>query len=269
MRFLITLSSSTLLSLTMGSTAYAETQVLQGYIQESLMQEPVPAPLRAQSILNESSLKKLTPENVWCQIPAWFAGVWRSSLDTNSGKRYLPQYSPQGTLSWIEQKKDPNSSRLLALGGEVATSTVTYGTLTDKNGSVWHYLEKPYSYPAHGDKTHWWYRRIIDRRLFVSGANEVITQSAGTDTQLYKETNVIMHTVQSLTHNTIRPLREDLVEVTTRTKSYDEKGHAVGGSEVRYLSQRIKDFSPAQDARLRELFKQFLLSQHKPELVPE
>lgn len=232
-----------------GSTA-----TLQGGVEHSVTVAPVPLALMQGAKFDENALPKLTPGNVWYQIPTWLAGTWQFKTETVTD------------MYVYDQTKYPPTP--FTLQNEFQR---TIGYQKDKKGQIWDYIKAPFSYTAKVGRGLVSYINESSILVIRSNDGEVVRRLTGQDAVVDPDTQEILLSNQKECFIRYTPAGDDGVRVDGSTKIFDMNGKAKVLKLSNLMAVKLKDFQSVDEKdgqNLKEMFAQFLKSQGKADLVP-
>jgi len=226
--------------------------ILQGGVEHSQILPALPRSLDVGADFNQALLSASPPIDGWYWIPDWLAGDWRreqetvvSSVDFRTG----------------EENREPHTIS--------ATEIAQFGVQRDRFGGVWHCRLATGGMADCGDYLS--VALVQSQEPVVVSQEKVIVRDVFTELQVNKETHAIMYSAQAESLTRYQPARDGVLNTTTSIKFFDEHGMPLKGQHNQSYDMRTKPFVPLDSYKgkdLRTLFRQFLVSQGKPEYVP-
>jgi len=192
--------------------------------------------------LNEAKLSSLTPDNIWIQVPDWFAGKWHSDIQTIN---YMYDYK-SGASSSME--------RLMK-----AVSDIVYGMQQAKDGQIWSFVKLPRIEKQETEFGYAYLYALREDLLKYSDAKLVIKY-------FYYEIrtnphNKILSVERVSSINTYTQLDEGLVRLKGSLKSFDEEGQPKLLQNSETVLKQVAPYREidSEDGRdLHQLFAEFM-----------
>lgn len=227
--------------------------VLQGGVQHSEKLSPVEKEYRRGAKIDLSATKQPAIVNHWYPLPNWAVGKWTSIKATRTYARDLKTNREQTTPESRSSKMDFN-----------------WGFQKDKTGQVWEFAKEPYILTVeHSDNV---ILKKVKKREFLEADDTKVTLKLLTENVVVsKFTNSVIRTMQSENIQTCVPAPNDCMTCKASYKIFDEKGSPVELGEETNMARRVapfKNIDEYEHKNMAELFKEFLQSEGKPDLIP-
>lgn len=227
--------------------------MLKGHVEHQESMPPLEASLRAGNSLDAKQLKLITPNNIWCQIPPWMAGKWKTTTNTT----YF-------THNFQTQAKtfDINTFNCRSLD--------SLGWQKDRKGEIWEYSRNSFTSFASLDDT------IV---IQLTRCCEFIDMQPLKTTVYFRSIHVyvskyskrIARSDQRESIQTYIPFGNNLMKIDCSIKVFDDYGHPVKLIKTLSIDQRISPFKPKdvyEGKNMRELFREYLINHNLADLVP-
>lgn len=236
-----------------GQTANASRTPLQGEVQHDESLPSLPEDYQVGSHVDPDQLTALTANNLWYQIPNWFAGAW---------------HSDSLTITHIEDCKSGRGEDVRAVRKEV--SDVIHGHQRDKTGQIWEYLEVPKVEKMVVEKGIC-YLRTSREDILQSDPSAIVLKVLDTQLTVDKKQKVVdSQQVQQI--STCQPLEDGLAQIAGSLKNFDASGDPL---QIQTVEKVLKRTAPYQevdvlgDRNLKPLFVEFLKKTGRQDLVPD
>lgn len=228
--------------------------LLKGSVQHADQLPPAPAPLRTGAIFDESKLQTLTKDNSWYQIPAWFAGSWRSEEQS--------QYYQYDYSTGEEDHRRVKS---------MITSNEDIGWQKDKLGGIWQRVYHPYLTVSYGASVYFVSYVRLSIPLYVSN-EKIVMRYQSVSAKVSNTTRRVVSSEQRESIQTYTPVTKyGFVKVVSSMKHFDEDGKPSILTQAVIGKSRTQMFSPWNTYKgldIRALFKQYLIKRGLLERVP-
>lgn len=234
--------------------APAKSRMLEGSAEHS---ETLPAEdsrFSAGATFDASAIPKRTAGNNWYWLPPWFAGVYKTE-------------SIVGVYRFDFRTGKTDVSRRTS----VNRRTEKWGWQQDRMGGVWQYDSTPYSIEV--DRGTRKEVQLVKKRVPVRITQDsAVIKFLSTAIIINRSTGKIEWTIQSEFLQTYRPIGPSRIELTVSAKLFDEEGRPMTlDKNIQYLD-RLSGFESENTYNgnnMKALFKEFLLSNNRPDLVPD
>lgn len=227
--------------------------ILHGEVHHSERLPALGDDLQAGASFNPNSIPQAKYASSWFKIPVWFAGTYQSQESTIE---YIKDYAT-GKVS--------RPDRTVASAGQEL-----HGFQQDAHGDVWHY------YVTSGSSKSEQVDQITFNNIdwygpeYVS-ADKVVMRILATSFVVDKSSGIIVDSFRREDLKTYEPSALGVMKVTYTSKSFDSHGLArdlQNGHSMYRLVARFRPCDYEEDHNYRQMFKDFLSTEHMPELIP-
>lgn len=227
---------------------------LKGSIEHSAKVEPLGNSFQAGSIFDTSTLKQMTPNNVWYQIPQWMGGEWKHTHTTT--------YFRQDLLSGKE--RFDTSTHAFSIGS-------TGGVQRDAKGNIWETAGTGYTNV--GKSEGYTIVQLIRTADPVEVTSAKVTlRFFGTMIQVDGATNKIQCSSQIESINTYTKAGDGIIKVNSSNKVFSDEGIALRMYKNLSYETRLSPFQPTNvdhsGKNYRRLFLEYLDSHGLSSLKP-
>lgn len=229
-------------------------KVIEGMSDHSSGLPPLDAQYRPGARFDDLTPAKVSPPNKWYQIPDWLAGTWQSK-----------QHSLIYQFNYKTQKEWEAKNRFSYYLAEER-----FGKQKDKEGGIWDLPLAPLVNKALSKD---WvsYHHITKIEYLYVGEDGIVMRIRSVVTLVSRVGSEIASAYQQESISTRLPAGENLLRVRDSIKVYDVEGRPVRRSKVEAIATRVAPFEALNERNgldLKEMFFEFLKSEHKDSLIP-
>ena len=233
--------------------------VLQGGVDHADHLSGLDQSLRVGKVFSDELLQSLTSQRAgsdseWFRIPSWYAGV-RHSDDALIVYRY--DFQSGRTSTPMQRQLNRQDSRS--------------GYQTDREGHIWDYKKLPQIQHVEAD--------FCDAVLFVKNITPMacdeshfVVKYEEVSISIAKRSRRILQVVQQEQINTVTSPAPGVLRVDVSVKSFDFDGNPQRQEQSVIMAQLVKPYERVdvyQGEDLRPLFRDYLLSHHLENLLPQ
>jgi hypothetical protein len=227
--------------------------VLQGQITHSERLPALGNELQAGANFSPGSIPQARYDSSWFKIPAWFAGTYESRESTVD---YIKDYA-------TDQAGRPDKT-ITSIGQEV------HGFQQDAHGDIWHYYVKSGSSKSEqaGQIT---YNNIDWYGPEYVADDKVVMRVQATSFIVDRRSGIIVDSYRREDLKTYEPAGPGMMKVAYTSKSFDSRGNPRDLQNGHSLHRLVEPFHPCNgdgNVDYRQMFRDFLVSQKMPELIP-
>ncbi len=227
--------------------------ILRGQVQHSERLPALGDSLQSGANFNPNSVPQAKYASSWFKIPLWFAGTYQSQESTIE---YVKDYATG--------KVSRSVKTVASLGQEL------HGFQQDSHGEICHFYIKSGSRKSEqaGQIT---FNNIDWYGPEYVGSDKVVMRILATSLIVDKMSGIIVDSFRREDLKTYEPSGLGVMKVTYTSKSFDSRGFPrdlQNGHSVHRLIARFHPCDREGEQDYRQMFKDFLSSEHLPELIP-
>lgn len=233
-----------------------QSKTLQGGVNHSEQLPSLQESLRPGSVYSDDLLLKsgIETNDLWYYIPSWYAGT--RHVDDNFIFYRYDYKTNEETQPMLRQLNRQDS---------------TAGCLRDRKGGIWDFKHTPIIQHVESDRVN---AVLFVRRFTPLAGNEdrLVLKYDEISISIDKKSNKIVEVTQQEQINTVTNPHPGTLRVDASTKSFAWDGTPQRLEQAVMISKITKPFEPRETLNginLTPLFKEYLVSHHLADLVPE
>ncbi|HEY9754761.1 MAG TPA: hypothetical protein V6C97_06360 [Oculatellaceae cyanobacterium] len=249
-------STTSSASVSTESGSHGQSKTLQGGVNHSEQLPSLQESLRPGSDYSDDLLLKsgIETNDLWYYIPAWYAGT--RHVDDNFIFYRYDYKTKEETQPMLRQLNRQDS---------------TAGCLRDRKGGIWDFKHTPIIQHVESDRVN---AVLFVRRFTPLAGNEdrLVLKYDEISVSIDKKSNKIVEVTQQEQINTVTNPHPGTLRVDASTKSFAWDGTPQRLEQAVMISKITKPFEPRETlngVNLPPLFKDYLVSHHLADLVPE